>query len=470
MERDLREQALATVREQGMLAGTETVVVGFSGGPDSTALLHFLATQFPGLILIPVHIHHGLRPAAEAEAAAAVAFCQGLGLGCRVVRADAKAEAAQRGRGLEEAGRALRYRVFDQVLRETGAERLALAHTQNDQAETLLLWLCRGAGLSGLTGMPPVRLPLIRPLLDCSREQVLRYCAAHSLAYSLDESNESPDFTRNRVRRLLAGLTAQINPQAVAHLAQTAALVREDEACLEALAQAAYEKSGLDRANLLAAPLGLRRRMVRLAWREATGGTQDLSARHTADILGLLDKQPGRGVDLPGGFRAEGGFTSLHLMEKQAAEPFCLELVAEKPVALPQGGDWVLFTKKSQKIQKNGYTLPVDYDTITGCLQCRSWRPGDRLLWPGHHRTVKELFGEKRVPRWLRGAWPLVACPDGVIWVPGLWASPLVAPQSGSRAQGLLFLGGGKTFERTSTYVDYERRNSGPGPGTGQAD
>ena len=457
--RPLSQKIRARMEQDAMAAPGDRVVVGFSGGPDSTALLHWLATERPDLTLFPVHIHHGLRPEADAEAEAAVRFCRSQGLSCRVVRGDARREAERRGLGVEEAARSLRYRALETVLAETKAHRLALAHTQNDQAETLLLWLCRGTGLRGLTGIPPVRGRIIRPLLDGSRDEVLAYCAAYGLPFSRDESNESPAYTRNRVRQLLPLLEARINPQTTAHLAQTAALLREEDACLDELASQALTEGGLSRENLLARPLALRRRMVRLAWLQATGSGKDLSAAHTAGVLALLEKQPGRRVDLPGGFVAEGGFARLTLRKKEEAAEFCFAVREEVPQTLPGLGDWVLFTKKTQKIQENGYTLVLDYDTIAGYLECRNWRPGDRLLWPGHNKSVKELFLEKKVPRFWRGDWPLFVSRGWVVFVPGLWASPAVRPGPDTKQTAQLFIGGGKTFERASSYVYYKGRN-----------
>ncbi len=290
------------------------LVVGFSGGADSTALAHWLAGQVEPSRLVLAHVNHQLRgEESHQDEAAARSFAEGLGLRFAVHRADVAALARERGEGLEAAGRRVRYAFFD-ALAPGEEDRILTAHTADDNAETLLLHLCRGSGLGGLCGIPPVRGKVIRPFLAVTRREIEAYCAAHHLSYVTDSTNASPVYARNRVRAEVLPVLRDLYPGAVPAMGRAAALLREDAALLDALAgellQRALRPEGLHVRTLLAAPAPLRRRALK-AWLTAQG-VRDLEARHLLLAEDCLTR--GGAVPLPGGLtvrRSRGLLRSL---------------------------------------------------------------------------------------------------------------------------------------------------------------
>ena len=218
------------------------VVVGLSGGPDSVFLLYALHTLQPrmGFTLWAVHVHHGIRGAeADRDEAFSEKLCAKLDIPFRAVHVAAPAYAAQHGLSLEEAARILRYEALEaarQQLTQAPAAWIAVAHHLDDQAETVLHNLVRGAGLRGLAGMENRRNHVIRPLLSIKREDILKWLKQYDIPYVTDSTNADPHYTRNRIRSTVLPELREINPEASAHIAHSAALLREADAYFHALA------------------------------------------------------------------------------------------------------------------------------------------------------------------------------------------------------------------------------------------
>lgn len=218
------------------------VVVGLSGGPDSVFLLYALHTLQPrmGFTLWAVHVHHGIRGAeADRDEAFSEKLCAKLAVPFQAVHVTAPAYAEQQGLSLEEAARILRYEALEtarQQLTEAPAAWIAVAHHLDDQAETVLHNLVRGAGLRGLAGMENRRNHVIRPLLSIKREDILKWLKQYDIPYVTDSTNADPHYTRNRIRSTVLPELREINPEASAHIAHSAALLREADAYFHALA------------------------------------------------------------------------------------------------------------------------------------------------------------------------------------------------------------------------------------------
>lgn len=225
---------IAFDREQGLLRPGRRVLAAVSGGPDSVVLAHFLAqmARRKGLRVSLLHVHHGLRGRdADRDAASVLALGKTLGLDATVARADVRAAAARRGGGLEDAGRAERYRLLSARARRGRYDAVAVGHQLDDQAETVLLHLLRGDSLRGLGGMAPRRalapgVELIRPLLPLTRDEVLTYAEVHGLSWREDRTNLDPKFTRNWVRGKILPLLERRAPGVKGRLARVAAQVR----------------------------------------------------------------------------------------------------------------------------------------------------------------------------------------------------------------------------------------------------
>ncbi len=306
-------------------AGNRSVLVGFSGGMDSTALLHLLggpggvAERAGGPALLAAHLDHRLRPDSGEQARFARTVAASLGIECVSGRVDVRDRARREGRSTEEAGRLARLDFFAGIARERGVTTVLLGHTLTDQAETVLLQLARGAGSLGLGAMAPVRndergLVIVRPLLSVSRTEITGLVTEAGWLFYPDPSNELEGFTRNRIRRqALPLLRDAVNPQAEAALGRTASLLRDDEEWLSEITAERFrevasvaERAGsisvrFPAAALGAAPPALARRLVREGLRTARGDLRRIGAVHVEAVLGLV--RAGRGgssVDLPG--------------------------------------------------------------------------------------------------------------------------------------------------------------------------
>ena len=305
-------RAVARFGDRHRLLPAGPVVVALSGGPDSLLLLHLLADLAPkrGWRLVAAHLDHGLRPESAAEAAAVRALAAARGLPLRSERVEVAALAAEHGWSVEEAGRVARYRFLARVAAELGGAPVATGHTQDDQAETLLLRLARGTGLAGLRAMRPVTLlppsvwhgapeeaPLrvVRPLLSTGRAAIERELAARGLTPLRDPSNADPAYARNRLRHELLPAWEAIAPGVTERLAHMADIVAADEEVLERETERAWATLDvceeisraaaadgravtLNRRALLAQPLGLQRRLLRRAVGRCTAHAPTLAA------------------------------------------------------------------------------------------------------------------------------------------------------------------------------------------------
>ena len=279
----MRDKVRNTIKKYHMLQKGDKVVAGVSGGPDSMALLHILLSlkEEYGLFITVVHINHGLREEeSEGDAHFVEQYCLQNRIPCKIENMQIREMALERGMGLEEAGRQARYQAFEDAAKSCGGAKIAVAHNKNDQAETVLMRLCRGAGLKGLSGIAPVRGEIIRPLIDCTREEIEGYCREQSIDYCVDKTNALDIYTRNKIRiQLLPFLEREINPNMVETLARTAEILSAENRFLDQEADKAFlqcakkEKEAvvLDAALLSQIPEAVGRRVVFLAVAAVTG-------------------------------------------------------------------------------------------------------------------------------------------------------------------------------------------------------
>lgn len=309
----------------------ETLVVGLSGGPDSVALLDALVSlgRRRGFRPLAAHLDHCLRPDSGADVQFCQEICQGLEVELRTGTADVRARAASEKGGLEQAARRERHRFLEEARQDAGAVAIALAHTRDDQAETVLLRLLRGAGTTGLASMQGRRGVTLRPLLDVSRDEVLDHLRERGLPWRSDPTNEDLTILRNRVRHeLIPYLEGRFNPSLREGLARTAGLLADEAAHLQAqadallddIARADGEELFLDRAALGRAPAPVARVAVRRAL-ERTGGLSRIGAVHVERVLDLARSPApsGRRLPLPGGREVRYGHVELRLGPRQPA-------------------------------------------------------------------------------------------------------------------------------------------------------
>ncbi len=428
----LQQASLAGLPAQGK------VVVGFSGGADSTALAHWLSGRVEKDRILLAHVNHLLRgEEAERDEAAARELARSLGLRFVVSRQDVRAIARERGMGLEECGRAVRYELFDSLAPGEN-DRILTAHNADDNAETLLLHLCRGAGLNGLQGIPPQRGKILRPFLSVSREEIEAYCRENSLPYVKDSSNFSNEYTRNRIRWEVLPVLRELNPRILEALGQTAQLLRQDGEYLFSQAEEALEKArhpyGLRAESLAGLAPAVRREALRLWLLE--NGCEELEKKHldaAADCCLF-----GGGVSLPGGVVVKRAQGVLFTAGKEAAGYSFPVKVPENRLELPlPNGNalilekkWGPFPKSEQKIHNLDFKNALSCGIITGTLTVRTRRPGDRFSPQGENgadrkltKSLKQVFQECGMPAYLRGSAALLECGGELIWCQGAGAS-----------------------------------------------
>lgn len=311
----------------------QALVAGLSGGPDSAALVEALASlrRERGFTLVAAHLDHGLRRAARADAAFCEELCARLSVPLELGREDVKARAARLKQGLEAAARAARHGFLRDVAAEHGAAAIALGHTLDDQAETLLLRLVRGAGGDGLAAMRPLAGDLFRPLLAVSRADVLHHLARRRLGFREDASNRDRRHERNRLRHdLLPRLERAFHGRVREHLAATADLLARDAEALDAWARRALAQArgnrgrgagvqvedGLSCEVLGRRPEAVASRVIRL-WLADNGGLAGVGRVHVETLLALCRAGSGR-FALPGAREAHVGRGRLRLQGNRA--------------------------------------------------------------------------------------------------------------------------------------------------------
>ena len=298
----LVRQVRAFCGKHDMLPQGGTVLCAVSGGRDSMALLHLLGVlgAEEGFQVAAAHFNHRLRPTADRDEAFVRSWCAGRGIPLLCGSGDVSAFAREAGRSVEDAARELRYRFLEETAEDLGADRIAAAHHREDNAETVLLHLLRGAALQGLGGIPPVRGRIVRPLLETAREDINQYIRRHSIPFVEDETNSDTAFTRNRLRLEVLPVLEELFPGCGARLAGTAGLLREENGHLQREAEALLPREGTEvPSSLLAAQDGaMARRLVE------TLGARLGASLDRRQVEAVLDLGAGGHLDLGGGLYA----------------------------------------------------------------------------------------------------------------------------------------------------------------------
>ncbi|SMP70360.1 tRNA lysidine(34) synthetase TilS [Anoxynatronum buryatiense] len=419
----------------------DRILVGLSGGPDSVCLLHALAMlgkKWP-LTLYAAHLNHNLRGmAANRDAAFAMRFARQMGVHCVVKSEDVGTVAREKRLSVETAARLCRYEFLNEVAERIEADWIAVAHHQNDQAETLLMNLLRGSGLKGLGGMAPCNGKVIRPLLEVSRDEVMAYCAHHQLDFCQDETNEMPEATRNKIRLELMPHLAVFNPEIVSNLGRTATLLREDEAALNQLAEEAmntqayqeesscqYENEALNRL-----PDALLSRVLRNTWQQMTTTTHTLTYRQVKQAVGMIrNPVQEKWLHWPGDIYVKITWKKTIFMPK--AEKPETTTAPMPPVLLKRNGvTWLprgrgsVFSREmaagSARVKRHDpHCQVIAADDLTQDLVMRSRRPGDRWNPMGMNgsKTIKKTLVDAKVQGEDRENCLLLCHGETILWV-----------------------------------------------------
>ena len=452
------ERMEALIREWNMLPQGCTVLCALSGGADSVCLLHALYHLRPrlGFSLAAAHYNHNLRgEESDQDAAFAEQFvrlCCGEqrlpdGTVLPPVRlftgsGDVAGEARLRGVGVEEAARDMRYAFLRQAAAKAGAGRIATAHNADDNGETILFHLARGSGLRGLTGIPPVRDGLIRPLLTTPRKEIEAYLLRYSLPWREDHTNRSDAYSRNRIRHQVTPVLEDLFPGFSVRTAETAARLRADEDYLNQQAaqisgQASAREDGLSLpASLIAqAPQPLAVRAVRQLIGRLNGGDQDCSAAHLDAVIRLCrSPDPSARLNLPYGLTARREYGLICLT--RAPEAPALDSAELSLPGVCVTGPWHILCEEA--VYAGQPQTPFEFwlkaEGLTS-LSLRSRAVGDSLKLPGRpHKTVKKWCIDLKIPAVLRAQLPVLFQGEALLAVGGLGPAEEAVPSPGQPA------------------------------------
>lgn len=415
------------------MSESSSILVGFSGGADSRALLDLLMkyADESGAKIFAAHVNHGIR---GEEADRDEEFCrrvaEGYGIPCFVHKVNIPALSKESGKSVELCARDERYAFFSRIMRENAIPLLATAHNANDNLETMLFNLARGSGLSGLCGIPRTRAAdgglLIRPILLMSKDEVLRYCEDNALEFATDSTNTDTDYTRNKIRAEIVPVLKSIVSSPEKKAADASALLRQDEDLLTAMTnELLLEADGasIELSRLLCAHRAISSRALMKLFSRVCDTS--LEAVHVNDILGLCETaKNGSRISLPAGFCAHIRKDRLEFVAeaeiaKGTKAEFLLD-VSEGATLISQTNAEIVIGKSEREINiyKKSTKFDVSSAKINGTFTLRERRAGDKIFMGGMHKSIKKLMCDKKIPTELRSRIPVICCGDEIIAVP----------------------------------------------------
>jgi tRNA(Ile)-lysidine synthase len=447
------EKVRKTINTYTMLSPGDRVLVAVSGGPDSVCLLsvlHSLAKEFD-ITLHVAHLDHMFRGEESADEARFVADrAETFGIPSTLESIDVPAFCRERGLSSQEGAREVRYGFLRRVAASTGCTRIATGHIADDQAETFLMRLLRGAGASGLSAIPPMRENIIRPLITVTRDEVIEYLQSNNLDYKTDSSNAKSVYTRNRIRLEVLPLLKRFNPRIVETLASEAALLREENEAVEAylgvVAEAACVLTdgtlSIKRDVFDTLPPAFRRRLLRRIVDMAKGDASRLSRGAIDDaLLFMMSAQTGKSTTLSHDVTITREYNRFILSAHEAPEAFSQTLALPGTTPIPRLG----FEVETEMADRGAgaqedvnylWRAEFDYDKIGPFLTIRNRRPGDWFRpagMAGKSKKLQDYYVDEKVPRRKRDAVPLLCSGEDILWVMGLRTDGRFLADTGSR-------------------------------------
>lgn len=434
-----RNLIVDNIIDSGLIEPQSAIVIGLSGGPDSLCLLHALTSiaDMYDLVLVPVHINHMLRPEAEREADHAADMCDRLDLECKLFEAPCNEIAKELGISTEEAGRNLRYQIYDEVaseLEEQGVPRdrisIALGHNADDQAETVLFRLIRGTGPHGLAGIPPFRFSekgyaIVRPLLEIERKDIEAYIRENRLKPNIDKTNSESTYARNKIRNeLIPHLEENYNPKIKEHLRRYAKLASVDDNLLNDIAFGEYknnmyvdeeaEDAVIDISVIKDDPLPVTGRIASLAL-NMLGLENYVTYENISAITNLIySDKPSGGVDLPLGVRAYREYDKLIFSSGE---------VELRPDSSLQIHPQIVMMKDFDPDEDSAYAA-FDFDKFSsenpgrlGDISLRTRREGDYLPMRKGSKKIQDFLVDSKVRKTARGSILMVCIDSEVMWI-----------------------------------------------------
>ncbi len=432
------ERVRTTIRQHSLFKQGESVLVGVSGGADSVCLLHILKELKSelGITVYAAHVHHGIRgEEADRDAEFVRKLCKNWDIPYSLRKISVPEFAEREGLSAETAGRVLRYRCFRDLCEVKKISKIATAHHRNDQAETVLMRILRGAGIEGLAGIRYAREDgVVRPLLDVSRKEIEEYCSENQLEYCIDSSNAESQYVRNRIRNQLLPELEQFNPNITVALSNLAKNMAEDGDFMKGYAERLYRRLGsplpnrrpvvLELESLRMVGTAIQIRLFKLAAEDAMGKGYKVERKHWEVVLSLMEKETGTRIELPGGLTVSVGYGWLvfETPEMEELQGFPFEALLVEPggnYQIPGGTITVTLAEPNMELASNQWML--DYDKISNLtLELRTRRRGDRIAVyrDGRKRKFKSFLIDEKIPQGKRDQLILLCSGDEVLAVP----------------------------------------------------
>ena len=427
-EQEIKKKVFSFIEERKLIQEGDRVIAGISGGADSVCLFWMLLayrSRCPFSFAV-AHINHGVREEAAEDADFVKRLCGEHQVPFFLYEGNIREIARREKYSEEDAGRRLRYQSFEDAAAAFGANKIAVAHNENDRAETMLFHLFRGSGLRGLRGILPVRGNIIRPILCLERGEIEAYLTENGKEWCTDATNAEDDYARNRIRHhILPYAEEEIFPGAIRHMGRTADILAETEEYLEeqtaeALGEVLCSRKEAEWVFLADEmkkkhPVIQKRLLLKAA--EALSPTgKDVEEVHIRALLGLSEQPGNREIQLPMGITGRREYEKVFLQREIQG--------AEEEILLPELNFSVFFMKNGEEVPRNQYTKWFDYDKMRESPVIRFRQTGDFLtITDGkgqmRHKSLKEYMVTEKIPRSLRDKIPVLAEGNHVIWLIG---------------------------------------------------
>jgi tRNA(Ile)-lysidine synthase len=438
---DLIQKVLEAIKTHNMLTYGDRVVVAVSGGPDSICLLHILhglREEF-NLILYAAHVNHCLRgEEANKDEEYVKEFCRSLQIECFSRKIDINKLAEERGLSTESAAREARYEFFDELLHKLKAQRIALAHNANDQAETVLMRIMRGAGMEGIIGIKAVRENIfIRPLINIKRESIEGYCEGNKLSPRIDKTNHESIYTRNKIRlELIPYIKENFNSDIVEVLNRLADNLSRDNDYLENIVNEKFksycgrkgEKVIIDK-EAFGEHEAVITRILRLSIFELKGNLYNIEKVHIYDLINLQKSGTGKRITLPGNVVGYNNYESIELslsktyVNNELEREYTLNINEEIYIEEFNLRISARIIDKNEKIDFKEKTNVkyFDCDKMQGNITIRRRKNGDRFTPFGMKgsKKLKDFFMDLKIPQDERDRIPLVCFGENIAWIVG---------------------------------------------------
>ena len=422
------------IKAHSMDRAYSKVIVGLSGGADSSLLLHYFAKKANEVVC--VHVNHMIRGAeADRDEEFCKSLCEKYGVSLVVHKIDIPSLAKQSGMGIEEAARQERYRVFYEELDKRGFDAILVAHNADDNLESVLFNLARGAGINGLAGIKPVNGRVLRPLIYLSKEEIFSICNENNIEYVTDSTNEDTDYTRNYIRHGIVPQLKKLNPELNCAIARMTDTLRSDEEYILSQAKVfmlEYDGEGVNTAKLCALDKSVRARVYRLM----SGVSLDYKSICACDEL-LLNSECGSYVNLKDGLAFKKEHDYVHFLDASQLKKESFSYPLEDGLYIKELGATVGLSDK--KDSNAVYSVALYTEGIRGTLTVRSRREGDKITVNKMTKRVKRILCDAHIPSHLRDKLPVICDEGGICALADMCVCDRVKPMKNGKCTVINF-------------------------------